>query len=129
MTSLLPRKSARRRRSVWWHGDCSSSISMRAKEIALLVLGVLPGLSGLHGARGEAVVSAPTTGAVVSTRCAELRETEAALAEQEVHLLDQLALPGARNWEKDAWKQELAYAQDSLEELDQALGANQCPTL
>jgi hypothetical protein len=112
-----------------WHGECSMSISMRATEIALLVLGVLPGLSGPHVARGEAVVSASTTSSVASTRCAELRETETALAEQELHLLDQLALPSARNWEKDAWKQELADAQVSLEELDKVLEANQCPTL
>jgi hypothetical protein len=105
------------------------SISMRAKEIALLVLGVLPGLSGARDARGEAVVSAATISSVASTRCAELRDLETALAEQEVHLLDQLALPGARDWQKDAWKQELANAQDSLEELDKGLEANQCPSL
>jgi hypothetical protein len=105
------------------------AFSMRAMEIALLILGVLPGLSGAHDARGEAVASAATTGSVAPTVCAELRETETALAAQEVHLLDQLALPGARDWQKDAWKQDLANAQDSLEELDKELEANSCPSL
>ncbi len=102
---------------------------MKATELALLVLGVLPGLSGADHARAEAVASVAPKSPVTSPYCAELRETEAALAEHEVHLLDQLALPGALAWEKDGWKKELEYAQDSLDEVDAKLKDHGCPTL
>jgi hypothetical protein len=110
---------------------------MNAKYLPLLMLGLLPTGSSTPAAgvpprdlsEKETIAGVAATVSVVTERCAELRETEAALAEQEVHLLDQLAQPDAGAWEKDAWKQELAYAQDSLEALDQALELHRCPTL
>ena len=110
---------------------------MKAKYLPLLLLGILP-LGASPPAAGvpprplseEATAVGPAEADVGATdHCSELRETEAALAEQEVHLLDQLALPAALASEKDAWKQELAYAEDSLEALDRALEMHRCPTL
>ncbi len=110
---------------------------MKVKYLPLLLLGLLPTGSSPPAAsvppremsERETVAGVAATVAVLSEQCVELRDTEAALAEQEVHLLDQLAQPDAAAWEKDAWKQELAYTQDSLEALDQALETHRCPTL
>jgi hypothetical protein len=90
--------------------------------LGLLSTGSSPPAAGLPPGQLSAA------GVVAPERCTELRETEAALAAHEVHLLDQLALPDAAAWERDAWRHQLAYADDSLEGLDKALEADGCPT-
>ena len=100
---------------------------MKSWYLPLLLLGLLPtGSSPPAAGASPARLSAAVV--VDSERCAELRETEAALAAHEVHLLDQLALPDAAAWERDAWRQQLAYADDSLDGLDKALEVDRCPT-
>ena len=100
---------------------------MKSWSLPLLLLGLLPtGSSPPAAGASPAQLSAAEV--VAPERCAELRENEAALAAHEVHLLDQLALPEAAAWEKDAWRQQLAYAEDSLEALDKALEVDRCPT-
>lgn len=100
---------------------------MKSWSLPLLLLGLLP--TGSSPPAAGASPAQPSAAVVVaSERCAELRETEAALAANEVHLLDQLAQPDAASWEKDAWRQQLAYADDSLEALDKALEVDRCPT-
>jgi hypothetical protein len=110
---------------------------MKLKYLPLLLLGFLPMGSSSPAASvppGElaeeaTAVDEPAPEAAASERCAELRDTEAALAEQEVHLLDQLALPDARPSDKEAWNQQLDAAQDALEALDKELEAHRCPAL
>jgi len=100
---------------------------MKSWSLPLLLLGLLPTGSSPPAA-GASPAQPPTAVVVDSERCVELRETEAALAAHEVHLRDQLALPDAAAREKDAWRQQLAYADDSLEALDKALEVDRCPT-
>lgn len=101
---------------------------MKSWHLPLLLLGLLSTESSPPSAGVSPGQLSAAEVVVATERCAELRETEAALAEHEVHLLDQLALPEAAAWEKDAWRQQLAYADDSLEALDKALEVDRCPT-
>ncbi|HUM11903.1 MAG TPA: hypothetical protein VLT82_13210 [Myxococcaceae bacterium] len=109
---------------------------MKAKYLPLLLLGLLPMGSSSPAAsvppselsEAATAVGEPATEPAVSERCVELRDTEAALAEQEVHLLDQLALPDARPLEKEALREQLDSAQDALEDLDKELETHRCPT-
>ena len=110
---------------------------MKVKYLSLLILGLLPTGSTPTAAGAPAgglsesgtAVAGATIEADATERCAELRAAEASLAEYEVHLLDKLALPDAPAFEKAAWKQQLTYADDSLDALDKALELHRCPTL
>jgi hypothetical protein len=110
---------------------------MKAKYLPLLLLGLLPtgssppaaGVPDRRVSEEATVVAAAAPEVLQTERCTELRETETALAEQEVHLLDRLAQADASPSDKDAWREELAYAQDALEANDKALEVHRCPTL
>jgi len=104
---------------------------MKARYLPLLALGILPATTSPPVAAstdrlaGAGMVSLP--GSSGSERCTELRETEVSLAGYEVQLLQQLERSAALAWEKDAWRKELEYTHDSLDEIDRLLAENDCP--
>lgn len=106
--------------------------SMYARHLPLLVLGLLPAESWSSSpVRGEqaATRTAPASARVKPTMrssCEELHEAEVVLAEQEVHLLDQLASPTALREEKESWQGALIREREFLENIDRAKAALGC---
>lgn len=109
---------------------------MHARYLPLLVLGLLPAESWSSSPLVRASqVSETRTATAPSPRvepatgasCDELHEAEVVLAEQEVHLLDQLASPTALREEKATWQSQLTRDREFLENIDRAKAALSCP--
>jgi len=108
--------------------------SMDARYLPLLVLGLLPAeswsSSPVRGERTEArtaPAASPRVQPMTRSSCDELHEAEVVLAEQEVHLLDQLASPTALREEKESWQGALTRDREFLENIDRAKAALSCP--
>jgi hypothetical protein len=110
--------------------------SMHARYLPLLVLGLLPAESWSSSAvvrdrqvleTRTAVAASAGVKSTTGSSCNELHEAEVVLAEQEVHLLDQLSSPTALREEKEAWQSELDRGREFLENLDRARAALSCP--
>jgi hypothetical protein len=64
----------------------------------------------------------------MAVRCEGLREIELTLAAREFALLQHLESPKAEAWQREAWKTELLWLRDTVDENDTALTENNCPS-